>query len=105
MYQKLYGKESLYEALDEWGIIAKEAGVSKAALAYRWIMYHSALEGEKGDGIIVGASNIQQLEQTLATIEEGPLKEETAKKAGAIWEKVKGEAPRDNWTDYFALKL
>ncbi len=37
MYTKLYGNETLYGALDEWGRIAKAAGVEKAALAYRWV--------------------------------------------------------------------
>ncbi len=34
-YPKMYGKQSLYRALDEWGVIAKDAGISKAALVYR----------------------------------------------------------------------
>jgi aflatoxin B1 aldehyde reductase len=46
MYKVMYAKETLLDALDEWGHIAKAAGVSKAALAYRWIAYHSALKAE-----------------------------------------------------------
>lgn len=33
--------------------IAKEAGVSKAVLAYRWVMYDSMLSAECRDGIVV----------------------------------------------------
>jgi len=102
MYSTMYNKESLLTALDEWGVIAKEAGVSKAALAYRWIVWHSELQAEKGDGVIVGASRKEQLEETLAAVEEGPLKEDTVKKVEAIWEKVKADAPRDNWNSYAA---
>jgi len=44
LYTSMYGKESLFQALGQWGKIAEAAGVSKAALAYRWIAYHSALK-------------------------------------------------------------
>ena len=104
MYNSLYGKESMYQALDEWGTIALDAGISKAALAYRWIAFHSALKAVNGDGIIIGASKASQLEETLKAIEAGPLDAKIAERANAIWEKVKDDAPRDNWHDYLALK-
>lgn len=44
---------SLLAALSEWEAIACEARVSKAALAYRWLMYNSRLSAEHGDGMIV----------------------------------------------------
>ena len=101
MYQVLYGKESMYEALDEWGEIAEEAGISKAALAYRWVVHHSAL-GEE-DGVVIGARLMKQLEETLEAIEEGPLEGRIVERVDGIWERVKGDAPRDNWSDYLNL--
>ena len=53
VYNGSYTKPSLLEALSEWEAIANEARVSKAALAYRWVMYNSKLNAEHGDGIIV----------------------------------------------------
>ena len=93
----------MYAALDEWGQIARDAGVSTAALAYRWVVWHSALSGEKRDGVIIGAKT-HQLEQMLWAIEEGPLEERVAERASGVWEMVKADAPRDNWNDYLALK-
>ncbi len=84
MYSALYGRESLYAALDEWDEIAKEAGITKAALAYRWIAWHSALKIENGDAVIVGASKAAQLEETLTAIEAGPLDEKSAKRIDEI---------------------
>ena len=52
-YNDIYTKPSLLEALSEWEAIANEARVSKAVLAYRWVMYNSKLSVEHGDGIIV----------------------------------------------------
>ena len=53
MYNEIYNRPSLLEALSEWEAIAQEAGVSKAVLAYRWVIYNSLLSAERGDGIIV----------------------------------------------------
>lgn len=53
MYNARYARPSLLEVLSEWEAIANEARVSKAALAYRWVMYNSKLNAEYGDGIIV----------------------------------------------------
>lgn len=82
MYPKLCGKESMYRALEKWRAIANDAGVSRAALAYRWVVYHSALE--KKDGVIVGASRREQLEETLQAIQDGPLEKGIAERAGGI---------------------
>ena len=103
MYNDMYGAKSLLSALDTWDAIAKDGSITKAALAYRWITYHSALK--KGDGVIIGARNLQQLEETLTSIEEGPLEEAIAKRASDIWEKVKADAPRDNWHDFLEQNL
>ncbi|KUJ13255.1 Aldo/keto reductase [Mollisia scopiformis] len=100
MYTTMYGKETLYQAVDEWAEIAKDAGISKAALAYRWITYHSALKAEYGDAVIVGASKSAQLEETLKAVDDGPLDEKIAKRASDIWEKVKDDAPLDNYHSY-----
>lgn len=99
LYLKLFNKPSLVKALPTWEAIAKEAGISKAALAYRFITYHSSLSAEHGDGIIVGASSPKQLEQTLKSIEDGPLDPAIVKKVDEIWEHVKDEAPTSNYEE------
>lgn len=102
MYIDMYGKDSLLDALDEWEHIAKDAGISKAELAYRWIAWHSALKREEGDAIIFGASKTEQVEGTLAAIEAGPLDAKSVQRIEDIWKKVEKDAPRDNWNSYMA---
>lgn len=92
-YLRLYNKPSMLKALTTWESIAREAGISKAALAYRYITYHSILSREHNDGIIVGASSTRQLEQTLTSLEDGPLHPAIAAKVDQVWELVKDEAP------------
>lgn len=52
-YNEIYTRPSLLEALSEWEAIANDAGISKAALSYRWVIFNSKLSAEHGDGIIV----------------------------------------------------
>lgn len=102
IYSALYCKESMYEALDDWEVIAKEAGITRAALAYRWIFWHSVLKAENGDAVIVGAAKVWQLQETLKAIEDGPLGKKTVDAIEAIWKKVEHEAPVDNYADFLA---
>ena len=97
MYHKLYSRPALIKALTEWEAIAKEAGCSKAALAYRWVTFNSVLSAKYGDGIILGGSRPSQLEETLNALEHGPLSQEIAAKIDHVWEDVKHEAPIDNF--------
>jgi len=73
MYGGMYGKPSYLEALAEWEDAAKEAGCSRADLAYRWVKYNSPLSPEFGDAVIVGASSLEQIKQTLQGMQAGPL--------------------------------
>ena len=104
LYLNMYHKPSMVKALTVWESIANEAGISKAALAYRYVAYNSILSPEHHDGIIVGASSPRQLEQTLKSLEDGPLHPAIAEKVDRVWELVKDEAPpgdmenRPQWT-------
>lgn len=89
------------QALARWQAIAEEAGTSKAALAYRWVTYNSILKPEHGDGIILGATKVQQLAETLQSLDQGPLPESIVTKINHIWELVKDEAHIDNYHGKF----
>jgi aflatoxin B1 aldehyde reductase len=97
LYRTLYGKPALIAALKDWEAIAAEYGIGKSALAYRWVVYHSALKGEYGDGCIIGASTPAQLIQTVGDLDAGPLPEGAVKRIEEVWERVKDEAPVDNY--------
>jgi len=58
------------EVIKEW---AKLFDIPGHNAALRWITWHSQLDAELGDAIIVGASSQEQLEQNLDALEEGPL--------------------------------
>jgi aflatoxin B1 aldehyde reductase len=102
LYTKLYDKPSLRAALIKWNEVADKEGVSKAELAYRWVAHHSAIaegdwvEGEQ-NGVIIGASRVEQIEQTAEGIKKGKLSPEAAKGIEEIWQSVKADAPVDNF--------
>ena len=97
LYANLYAKPSYLEALGQWEAIAKEEGVTKAELAYRWVTFNSPLKREQGDAIIIGASSFEQLKQTLASVNKGPLSEKAVKGIDDLWKTIEKDAPLDNY--------
>lgn len=94
-YNKRFNKPCFLEALDKWAAVAEQEGTTKADLAYRWVKYNSPLKPEYGDAIIIGATSLEQLEQTLAGIDKGSVSEEAARAIDEIWEGVKSESVLD----------
>lgn len=95
LYNSLYNKPELLDALEKWEQIADAEGIAKAELAYRWVAQN--LDGSKGDGLLFGVSSVEQLENTLDTLEEGPLTSETTARLDALWGSIKHVAPYDNY--------
>jgi aflatoxin B1 aldehyde reductase len=93
-----YHKDAIFEASQKIQDAAKEHGLSGHATALRWCLHHSALSGEQGDAVIVGASSIDQLKENLEICDAGPLPEELVKTIDGVWPSVKDVAP---WA-YFA---
>ncbi|KAF7347297.1 Aldehyde reductase [Mycena venus] len=97
LYGGLYNKPSYYKALDLWEEAAKEAGCSRAELAYRWVAFDSAVDAKYGDAVIFGASKHSQISETLAWLKHGSVGEAAKAKIDEIWKVVEHEAPVDNY--------
>ncbi|EXJ67380.1 uncharacterized protein A1O5_09393 [Cladophialophora psammophila CBS 110553] len=98
MYRDMYNKPSYLNALTKWERIAQEEGVSRAELAYRWVSSNSQLSTQKyGDAIVIGASSLEQLRDTLDGLAKGPLSEMACAGINEVWEDVKHDAPLDNF--------
>jgi len=104
LYNGLYNKPSFLNALDLWEGVAQSEGVSRAELAWRWVTYHSELKGEYGDAIIAGARKIEQLRDTVAIIQRGPLSDDAVKRIDEIWDSVKADAYLDNFEQWSGSK-
>ncbi|KAL4867079.1 hypothetical protein BDV12DRAFT_198559 [Aspergillus spectabilis] len=99
LYHLLYNRPSMIEGLRLWNTIAKEAGVPRAELAYRWVVHNSALRGEFGDKVVIGARNLGQLEETFAWVKKGPLSEEAVERIEEVWALVEKDSPLDSYND------
>lgn len=83
---------------DDDGDAPPRVVVSGAEMAYRWIVHHSALDGARGDAVIIGAASEEQLRQTLAAVRgRGPLSEGAVARIEALWEGVRAESFLDNF--------
>jgi len=92
-YRDRYWKKSYFEAVNVLTIACRKSGIETAEAAYRWLAFHSLLDKSEGDGMIIGASNRDQLKQNLFAVKKGPLPETIVSAFTAAWEDTKSECP------------
>lgn len=85
--QKIYGAEELHSAMKTFDVEVKLHKSTPLEVAIRWIAHHSALRDE--DGIIVGASKAEQIQETVNMLRKGSLPVEILKATDRIWAAVK----------------
>jgi len=103
MYRKRYFKDSTFKALQIIEPVVEKHGLTMVETALRWCVHHSALKmANKGgnDGVIIGASKIEQLDSNLRDLEKGPLPEEVVQALDEAWKVSKVDAP-----NYWHLEL
>ncbi|KAF5238904.1 hypothetical protein FANTH_10147 [Fusarium anthophilum] len=96
VYNTLYNRPSLLDALPTWQGIARDAGCSGYDLAIRWVTFNSVLKPDYGDAVIIGPGSVERSQWTLAGVTKGPLADAIVQRIDAIWDSVKHEAPKDN---------
>jgi aflatoxin B1 aldehyde reductase len=79
--------EDFFATLDILRPVAKKQGLAEAERALRWMTHHSMLRRGFGDAVIIGASSMKHLEESLVDLEKGPLPEEVVRVINAGWEK------------------
>lgn len=95
-YKDRYWKESFFNALKDLTLKCKEENLKLPEVAFRWLAFHSELESKFGDGIIIGASKIDQLEDNILAVKKGPLSKNIYESFSSAWEEAKADSP-----DYF----
>ncbi|KAJ6656867.1 hypothetical protein lerEdw1_003198 [Lerista edwardsae] len=78
IYRDRYWKEHHFQGVALVESSLRETYGSKpptlTSAALRWIYYHSMLQADQGDAVIIGISNLEQLQENLKCHEEGPLR-------------------------------
>ncbi|KAK2861934.1 hypothetical protein Q5P01_001467 [Channa striata] len=96
-YRDRYWKQNHFQAIDvvlkalETAYGSEKPTLTSAAM--RWMFHHSQLKGDLGDGVIIGMSNMAQLQQNLAAAEEGPLDEKVVAAFNEAWSLVAHGCP------------
>ncbi|KAJ6518774.1 aldehyde reductase [Mycena sanguinolenta] len=96
LYAGLYNKPAYYKALEMWAEVAKETGIGRAELAYRWVAFDSMVDAKYGDAILVGPRSFSQISETLSWLKKGSVGEAAKAKIDEIWKVVEHDAPLDN---------
>ena len=85
-----YGNEEYFAAMELLSPVIEKYGFSLRECALRWLAHHSMLDGEKGDAVVMGASNAAHLENNLGDLEKGPLPDEVVRILDRAWERIRG---------------
>jgi aflatoxin B1 aldehyde reductase len=93
-YRSRYYRESTFNALKiiadavDKDQVDNGSSLTMPEAALRWVVYHSALKtGDAGrDGVILGVSSVEQLENNIDSIERGPLPESVVEAFERAWE-------------------
>jgi aryl-alcohol dehydrogenase-like predicted oxidoreductase len=91
MYLDRYWHPAFFEAVEELSSAASASGRSLVSVALNWLRHHTSI-----DCMILGASRLEQLEQNLAVLQEGPLPDEVTNTCDRVWEKLRGVTPKYN---------
>lgn len=94
MYRERYFKDTNFEALKLLQPVAEKHKLTLPQIALRWCVHHSKLKVKNGnDGVIIGVSSLQQLEQNLVNLEEGELPAEVVEALDEAWKITKTSCP------------
>jgi aflatoxin B1 aldehyde reductase len=72
-YVERYWKRDYFDVLEELQGACADAGIKPVEVAMSWLVNHSCLEAEHGDGIILGVSSVAHLEQNMAACAQAAL--------------------------------
>ncbi len=88
LYQDRYWHEQYFNAVEQVRKIAQSAGRSLVSLALNWLLHHTA-----SDCIILGASRMEQLDENLATMNDGALSDDVVQACDDVWKRLRGPLP------------
>ena len=92
-YRDRYWKPSYFDAVEEIRKGCEKEDIPMAEASYRWLCNHSCLDTTKGDGILLGASSITQMEQNMAAAKKGGLPQSILDAMDKAWKIAKPDSP------------
>ena len=93
-YRERYWKQDYFDTLQQLRQACSDAGLSPVQVALRWLTGHSLMDADRGDGIILGASKFEQLQENLQAFDPAPLDESILDILDRGWEIIKPDCFR-----------
>lgn len=97
-YQGKYWNKTNFDAIQIIREATEKCGMTMIEATYRWLAYHSMLNGDRGDAILIGASKLNHLIGNMETVKAGPLPEEVVDAFKRAWDMCHGVS-----REYFTL--
>ncbi len=91
MYLDRYWHDDYFAAVEELAGIARHVGKTLVELAFQWLLSQAQV-----DSIILGASQIGQLDENLKACQGGKLDETLLARCDEIWKRLRGSTPKYN---------
>ena len=95
-YQDRYWKSDYFKVIQNFKSVCDDEGIAPAHAALRWLMHHSCLSNSNYDGIIVGASQPEQLHDNINAYNQDRLPGAIVDSLDQGWQTV-----RPNCIKYF----
>lgn len=102
-YKERYWKKSYFNEIEVLKKNCEEENISIVEAVFRWMVNHSKLNSIYGDGILIGATNINQLEENLKFIKGNPLSEKLVNTFEQLWLNTKIDS--QNYFRYYKSKV
>lgn len=90
IFKDLYVNETSLELLRKLTGACERHGMEVKEATLRWYMHHGPLDED--DGVILGASSVEQVEENLNACESGPLPAEIVESFEDMWKGYKEKA-------------
>ncbi len=88
-YQQRYWKQDYFGVSQQFFAACEARDLSPTAAAMSWLVNHSRLDAEHGDGIILGVSRIEHLKINMAACRQAPLDNDIIDILDRGWEIIK----------------
>ncbi len=90
-YRSRYWHPEYFDAVQTLQKLAEQCGRSLAGLALSWVVHQPCVQA-----VILGASNLEQLQENLAAAQGPPLEQEVLAECDKVWQKLHGPTPAYN---------
>ncbi|KAI1109544.1 putative oxidoreductase [Nemania sp. NC0429] len=85
-FQKMYASVEVADGMRRFDAETRAEGLPPLEVAVRWIFHHSRLTDD--DAVLLGASRVEQLVESVALARKGPLPDRVLLLAERLWEDV-----------------